>query len=79
MAATLRCEFFGRSFKMPTILKSILMPREIKVNTRPRAWSVPKRFFASDWVMTAVLRPVSVVPAASGKLTTFRKSSSVKK
>jgi hypothetical protein len=70
-------EFFGRSLMTPVILKSRLMPREMTVKVRPTTSSVPKRLIASDWLITAVWAAPSVEPDASGRLTTFRKSSSV--
>ena len=77
MAAILSCEFFGRSLSTPVILKSRLMPREMTVNVRPTTWSVPKRLDRLGLRHAPPSAPrSSVVPATSGKLTTFRKSSS---
>ena len=77
IALNFMLEFFGRSLMTPVILKSRFTPREMTVSVWPTTRSVPKTFVASLCVRTAVCGAGSVVPATSGRLTTFRKSSSV--
>ena len=77
-ASIFMLEFFGRSLRTPVILRSCFTPLVMIVIVRPTTLSVAKRLIASLWVMTAVSGAVSEPPARSGRLTTFRKSSSAK-